>query len=373
MSSTDLDSSTDLATVGFLDTTESSLVFEPDPNFFNTATLLSLLGSFSAELEGEVGDLVGSIDSLEGTVAVENGVFTTDITFPEGALQETIDVPAGLRGLADLGAITSGVLNINDGIVNGSITTGDTVLGLDNFDFAATASALVGQFVTGIEGTFTFADGIFAVDAGTPFGAVTGTVGFAGGALTLDLLTPAGAIAGTVDFADDAVVPFDIPVGTGTVTGSVDFNQGFISVPLFTGFTATVPLEELSGSLSVDDGLATLNLETSFGTFPVEFEFGSLASSTAFDTLTNFSGSATVTDGVIDASLTTPFGPVAASVDLVDLANRGADFFEQVSGTIGIAAGEATALLETPLGIIDDVVDLSGVAGFFSTPVAGLF
>ncbi|HEY9735981.1 MAG TPA: hypothetical protein V6D06_06850, partial [Trichocoleus sp.] len=307
MSSTDLDSSTDLATVGFLDTTESSLVFEPDPNFFNTATLLSLLGSFSAELEGEVGDLVGSIDSLEGTVAVENGVFTTDITFPEGALQETIDVPAGLRGLADLGAITSGVLNINDGIVNGSITTGETVLGLESLDFAATASALVEQFLTGLEGTFTFADGIFAVDAGTPFGAVTGTVGFAGGALTLDLLTPAGAIAGTVDFPDDAVIPFDFPVLMGTLPGAVDFNRGYV----FAGpvrFFPPVPLEELSGSIFVDDGLATLDLQTPLGILPVEFEFGSLASSTVFDTLTNFSGSATVTDGVIDASLTTPFG-----------------------------------------------------------------
>lgn len=374
MSSTDLETPSNSTPLTLLDPSDSSLSFEPNLDFLSANTLLSLLGGFDPELQTEVEDFVGSLDQAEGEITVTNGVVTSDLSFADGTtLQGTLDTPTALLDLANLAANSNGSLSLNTGFLTGELTSGETTVSLENFDLATTAGSLVEDFLTSLEGTFAFADGIFTVDAPTPFGPITGSVGFATGALTLDLLTPAGAIAGAVDFGDDAVIPFDVPLGTGLVTGLVDFNQGLVSIPLFPGYEATVPLEALAGNVTVEDGIATLNLDTSFGTYPIAFEFGPLASEAVSDFVNDFSGSATVTNGVFEGSLETPLGPLSATVDLVALANQAADFAQQVSGSVSVAAGSATALLDTPLGLIDQVIDLTNVDSLLSTPLIDLF
>lgn len=375
MSSTTLESPIELASLGLFNFDLSSLTFEPNPEFFDTNTLLSLLGAFSLELATQVEGFTGSIEDVTGDVTIENGIVTSDLSTSEGPLlQGSFDVPTAFLFLADLADATDGTLSFSGGLVAGTLTTGETVLNLESFDFATSAGSLVSDLLLGLEGSFSFADGVFDIDASTPFGAITGAVGFARGALTLDLLTPAGAIAGAVDFADDAIVPFQIPIGTGLAAGEVNFNTGIVAIPILPGFDAEVPLEALSGDIVIDDGIATLNLATSFGTFPVSVEFGPIASAAVTDFLTDFSGSATVTDGVIDANLTTPFGPISTSVDLGALAEEAAAFASQVSGSLVVSAGSAVANLVTPLGeIVDQVIDFSGLDDLFTTPIAGLF
>ncbi|HEY9879768.1 MAG TPA: hypothetical protein V6D29_15015 [Leptolyngbyaceae cyanobacterium] len=346
---------------------DSSLTFDPNLDFFTSDTLLDILGVFSLDLQTEVEDFLGSLDQAEGEITIDSGIVTSNLSFEDGTvLQGTFDAPAAFLDLAELAASSNGSLVLEGGLVTGELTTGETTLTVDNFDFADAVGSLVGDWLNALEGTFSFDDGVLPIDAATPFGAITGTVGFAGGALTLDLLTPAGAIAGSIDFADDAVIPFDIVSGTGTVTGVVDFNQGVVAIPLLPGFDATVPLEELSGDVTLDDGVATLALDTSFGTFPVVVEFGPMASEAVTDFLRDASGTATVTNGVFEGSLDTSLGLFTATVDLVDLATQAADFAQQVSGSISIADGSATVLLETPLGDVNQIIDLTSTDNLLS-------
>ncbi|HEY9878545.1 MAG TPA: hypothetical protein V6D29_08820 [Leptolyngbyaceae cyanobacterium] len=373
MSSTNVGSASSTPS-SILNPGDSSLILDPNLEFLSGNTLLSLLGGFSSDLQVEVENFIDSLDEAEGEISIDSGIITTNLSFQDGtAVQGTVDTPTAFLNLAELAASSNGTLTLEGGLVTGELTTEESTLTLDNFDFAAATGSLVGGWLNALEGTFAFDDGVLPINAATPFGAITGTVGFAKGALTLDLLTPAGAIAGSVDFDDDAVIPFDIGLGTGSVTGAVDFNQGVVAIPLFPGFSATVPLEELEGSVTLDDGVATLALETNFGTFPVAVEFGQMASEMVSDFLTDVSGSVTVTNGVLEGVLDTSFGPFSTTVNLVDLANQAASFAQQVSGSISVAGGSATALLDTPLGVIDQVIDLTNTDSLLSTPLVNLF
>ncbi|MBD0336323.1 MAG: hypothetical protein ICV62_12600 [Cyanobacteria bacterium Co-bin13] len=299
------------------------------------------------------------------------------MAFPEGQVQETVDVPAEFRYLAELGAATNGAFSFSEGLISGTITTGDTGVDLESVDFITPFSELIEDVLYGLEGTFEFSGGAIALDTNTPFGAITGSVGFAQGALTLDLLTPFGAIAGSIDFTDETLIPFAVDVATGlgipvSLPGVVDFNQGILGLSLFGLNDIVLPLESFSGTVTVDDGVAAFSIATPFGSVPLEVEFGPLASEAAVEFVRDLSGSGTITNGVIDSFIETPFGSFESTVDLVDLANRAADFAQQTSGSIAIADGLATTLLDTPAGPVSEVVDLSSAAQYLSTPLAGL-
>jgi hypothetical protein len=381
-------SSTDLATLetaapdlldapAFPDLMGGRLFFDPNTDFLNTYSLLGLLGGFSPQLAGEVESFLNSADEWVGQITIDQGLITADVAFPEGSVQGTVDLPAELRQLAALGAATNGTVSFGEGLISGTITSGDSSISLDSFDFLTPFSELVTDFFTGLEGTFEFSGGAIALDTPTPFGPISGSIGFAQGALTLDLLTPFGAIAGAVDFTEAAVIPFDVPINTGLGTpilipGVVDFDLGILGFSLFAPNDIALPLENFSGTVTVADGLANFEVATPFGTVPISVEFGPMASEAAIEFVRDLSGSVTITNGVVDSVVETPFGLLESSLDLVALANQGADFFQQTSGSIAVADGFATTLLDTPVGSVNEVVELSSVGQFLNTPLAGL-
>ncbi|MBD2260050.1 hypothetical protein [Pseudanabaena sp. FACHB-2040] len=364
--------------LGLSDLVETRLSFDPSVEFLNTYSLLGLLNGFSPELAGQAESFLNSTDEWIGQITVDQGIVTADVTFPEGKVQESVDVPAEFRQLAELGAATNGAISFGEGLVSGTIISGDSSVSLDGVDFVTPFSELVGDFFTGLEGTFEFANGAIALGTSTPFGSITGSVGFGEGALTLDLLTPFGAIASAVDFPGEALIPFTVDVSTGLGTpvslpGVVDFNQGVLELSLFSTNDVVLPLENFSGTVTLAEGVAAFDVVTPLGNIPLSVEFGPLASEAAVEFVRDLSGSATITNGVIDSVVETPFGPLESRLDLVDLASRAADFAQQTSGSISIADGFATTLLETPAGLVSEVTELSSASDFLNTPLAGLF
>ncbi|MEO1069821.1 MAG: hypothetical protein AAFW95_11980, partial [Cyanobacteria bacterium J06638_6] len=246
------------------------------------------------------------------------------------------------------------------------------------FDLSAAASILVLDAINAIDATVPFTNGVFALDLATALGPVSGTLDVAGGDLNVDLVTPFGQLVADIDFNDGAVLPFSAPVPlVGSIDGVVDFNSGNIVAPLGPLGNAVIPLSSLSGTLTLLDGVASL--ETSVPLTPglgvpvaTDIELGPMASEYAAELVQDLNGSGTLTDGVLDASIGTPLGLFETVFDVVEFTSQGADFFAGIDGVIDVGSGVATAVLTTPLGDINDSFDLATLAPALETPIAEL-
>jgi hypothetical protein len=163
----------------------------------------------------------------------------------------------------------------------------------------------------------------------------------------------------------------------GSLDGIVDFSSGNIIAPLGPLGDAVIPLSSLSGTLTLLDGVASL--ETSVPLTPglsvpvaTDIELGPMASEYAAELVQDLDGTGTLTDGVLDASISTPLGFFETVFDVVEFTTQGADFFAGIDGVIDVGSGIATAALTTPLGDINDSFDLATLVPALETPIAEL-
>jgi hypothetical protein len=376
MSSTDLSSlliSPDTLSLG-----DANLEVVPDDAFLSSNSLLTILAAFDPSFADLVASFATSLPEATGQVLITDGLLDVNLLLADGTtLAGSFDAPTTLQGFADLAAVSNGTVTLTGGILEVALTTDDQGVAVEGFDLAAVTSALVLDAINATDATVPFTNGAFTLDFETALGPVSGLVDVAGGDLNIDLSTPFGQIAADIDFGPEAVVPFSVPVPfLGTINGVVNFDSGTITAPL--GFLGdfTVPIAALSGSLSLVDGVASLNTTVPFaGTnVPVatDIALGPLASEYVAGFIQDLTATATLTDGVLDASVASPLGLFETVFDVVAFTNQGANFFAGIDGVIDLGGGIATAAITTPLGDINDSFDLATLAPILETPLATL-
>jgi hypothetical protein len=351
----------------------------PDDAFFSSNSVLSLLAAVDPSFADLVADLAGALPDATGQVTITEGLFDVNLSLADGTtLIGTFDAPATLQTYADLAAVSNGTVTLSGGILEAAIAADGQTATLPAFDLSTAASTLVLDVINAIDTTVPFTNGAFALDLPTALGPISGTLDVAGGDLNIDVVTPLGQLVADVDFNDDAVFPFSAPVPMlGNIDGVVDFNSGNIVAPLGPLGNAVIPLSSLSGTLTLLDGIASL--ETSVPLTPglgvpvsTDIELGPMASEYAAELVQDLNGSGTLTDGVLDASIGTPLGLFETVFDVVEFTTQGADFFAGIDGLIEVGSGIATAALTTPLGEINDSFDLATLAPALETPIAEL-
>ncbi|MGB3310609.1 MAG: hypothetical protein WBG32_18725 [Nodosilinea sp.] len=374
MSFTDLSPNQD-----FFNEEEAVVEFTPDGAFLSSSSVLSLLMAFDPSFAGLVADFANDLPNATGQVIVADGLFEANLLLADGtALTGSFDAPATLRTYANLAAVSNGTLTLSGGILAAAIATDGQTASWPAFDLSAATSALVLDTINAIDATVPFTNGAFALDLATALGPISGTIDVAGGDLNLDLVTPFGQLVADIGFEADAIFPFTTPVpGLGDVNGAVDFNSGNIVASLGPFGDLSVPISALNGSLTLADGLASLNATLPIGlglSLPVatDIEIGPLASEYIAEFVQDLEGTGTLTNGILDATIASSFGLFDTTFDVVAFTNQGADFFAGVDGVIDVGGGIATALLTTPLGDISDSFALATVTPALETPVAEL-
>jgi hypothetical protein len=351
----------------------------PDDAFFSSNSVLSLLAAVDPSFADLVADVAGALPDATGQVTVTEGLFDVNLALADGTtLIGTFDAPATLQTYADLAAVSNGTVTLSGGILEAAIATDGQTATLPAFDLSAAASTLVLDVINAIDATVPFTNGVFAFDLATALGPISGTIDVAGGDLNVDVVTPLGQLVADIDFNDGAVFPFSAPIPMlGSLDGVVDFNSGNIIAPLGPLGDAVIPLSSLSGTLTLLDGVASL--ETSVPLTPglsvpvtTDIELGPMASEYAAELVQDLNGSGTLTDGVLDASIGTPLGLFETVFDVVEFTTQGADFFAGIDGVIDVGSGIATAALTTPLGDINDSFDLATLVPALETPIAEL-
>ncbi|MBD2233893.1 hypothetical protein [Phormidium tenue] len=353
----------------FFNEEEAIVEFTPNEAFFSSTSVLTLLAAFDPGFADLVSDFASALPDATGQISVEDGLFDANLLLADGtALTGTFDAPTTLRGFADLAAVSDGTFTLDGGILEAAIATDDQTATVLGFDLSAAAGTFVLDAINAIDDTVPFANGAFTLDSATALGPISGTVDVAGGDLNLDLATPFGQLVADIDFQDDAVVPFAaaLPL-VGDINGAVDLNSGNIVASLGAFGDLSVPLSAVTGSLTLADGLASLDASVPIGSglsLPVatDFAIGPLASEYVAEFVQDLNGTGTLTDGVLDAAIEGPLGLFETTFDVVAFTNQGADFFAGIDGVIDVSGGIATTSLITPLGDINDSLDLATIA-----------
>ena len=362
----------------FFNEEEAVVEFTPNESFFSSNSVLTLLAAFDPSFADLVAAFASALPDATGQISVEDGRFDANLRLADGTtLTGTFDAPTTLRGFADLAAVSNGTVTLNGGMLEAAIATDGQTAVLPGFDLTAAVSTLVLDTINAIDDTVPFANGAFTLDLATALGPIGGTVDVAGGDLNLDLATPFGQLVADIDFEDDAVFPFSasLPL-VGDINGVVDFNSGNIVAPLGVFGDLSIPLSAVTGSLTLADGLASLDASVPIGSglsLPIatDLAIGPLASEYVAEFVQDLDGTGTLTDGVLDAAIESSLGLFETTFDVVAFTNQGADFFAGIDGVIDVSGGIATASLTTPLGAIDDSFDLATVAPALEAPVTG--
>lgn len=157
----------------------------------------SSLTSASAGVATSLVDTIESLDEIQGTITLANGVLDSTIATPFGSLAGTVNVIELANNFLGTLNQVSGTLNLANGIASGSLDLGNENF-VGSFNFAQLISNFVGNWITALDGTVAFQNGQIAIDLPTSLGTVAGTIDFGSGQLVADITTPFGAI----DFAN---------------------------------------------------------------------------------------------------------------------------------------------------------------------------
>ncbi|MBM0741351.1 hypothetical protein JOY44_06915 [Phormidium sp. CLA17] len=320
---------------------------------------ISLLGSSSnlltpstvGALDASLVDIVNSLDEIQGTVTLANGVLVSTVSTPFGSLAETVNVTEQANNfLVTLNQI-DGTLDLANGIASGNLDLGNEDF-VGSFNFAQLVSSFVGEQFTTSNGTVAFKDGQIAIDLPTSLGDVEGTISFSSGQLVTDLTTPFGDVDFAIDFPENAQYTF--PVGASEAM--LDLNAGTIAVDVFTqipGAEVVVPLAALSGAVDFADGIALATVVTPIGDLSFDFNVAGEVTEELAEFLTDVSGTLDIANGSLISDITSPAGAFAGTFNLSQLI---ADFIPQIpqySATASFANGVVVAEGSTPYGDFD--------------------
>ncbi|MGI0495454.1 hypothetical protein ACN4EG_27065 [Alkalinema pantanalense CENA528] len=308
---------------------------------------------------GKAQAFLSNLKSASGTLTLgENGVVTGTLTSPTGELfNDTLDL-AKLAGDLTSGLTTlNGTLSLDQGIATTDLTyDGGKLTGILNF--SDLISSTIVNLVNSLEGTVPFADGKVEVNTPTLVGPITGTIDFGRGAFVTDLQTPFGDLDLTIDFGDDAKIPVEV----GGISGVVDLDQGVVSLGSG-GFLGNlkIPLTAFSGDFTFSQGNITLDIPTPFGDLTTSFATGAIVADKVKDALQG-TGTIVFTNGVAAIDVTGALGTIKTSLDLPKLVSDAASFLAQSQGTVNFNQGIVTTTLTTPTGPFSATYDLNTIA-----------
>ncbi|MGF1457760.1 MAG: hypothetical protein ACFBSG_01900 [Leptolyngbyaceae cyanobacterium] len=336
---------------------ESDATFGVDPNFefFDNTSLLDLVTDISPVAATFLLDeVVAPLETATGELTIEAGVIEGTLAISDDeSLSFSLDGPALLSEAGTLLETATGALTLADGIVDATLTLDTEIYEVNQFDLATFAAEGLGFLITAIDTSIPIVDGAFLIDIDTALGDVTGSIDVAGGSLDLDLVTPAGEIDFSVPFSPEAQYEFAIPLFGASIDATVNLFTGNIEVPVF-GMDIAVPLESLSGELGLDEGIATLTLDSDFGPIATSFDVAELVDDWVIDTLTGLTVDAALLSGQLDVFATSPTDDFAATVDVLSLADQAIATLSQTDGALTLADESISGVItveDTPLDI----------------------
>ncbi|MEM9161949.1 MAG: hypothetical protein AAGC54_02630 [Cyanobacteria bacterium P01_F01_bin.4] len=331
------------------------------------ASPLDVIELFSPDLAEEVEEIAVSLDGLQGSLEVTEGTVTGSLSDPATGQAVTVDAfdfIALVNDLFDQANDASGEATLAGGIFSGDVTLGgETTSG--SFDVGTFLEDTLSSFVAGLEVEIPFQNGVFDVDASTVLGDFVGTIDFAGGDLDLDLLTPFGQLVTSFDFPDNAIINLD--------PGVVDFNEGFVEVPLLSGTPPlSIALDALSGVLGLGGEIATLTIDTSVGPVSAGFAIDPLIGELLEFIDEDVTGEFAFGEGEASALLDTPFGVFEGTLPIVETVELALNLLSQSEGTLSLGEGTVSLGLEGDL-TVDTELAATGITDFLSSPLSDFF
>ncbi|MGD1943006.1 MAG: hypothetical protein ACFB0G_17040 [Leptolyngbyaceae cyanobacterium] len=353
---------------------DALLSIVPDSDFFDTTSVLELVSTVSEEAEAFLLDGLETLETAVGEISINAGVFDGILTTATDTFSAIFDGPEFLTEAIEFLADTTGTLSLVDGIVNATLQVENELFEVIDFDLATFAADGFSVLLSSVDTALPIENGALLIDVETELGPISGIIDVANGALDVDLDTPIGALDFTTDFGPEAVYTFEVPTALGSIDATLNLDTGNLEVPLFIGSPIIVPLSSLSGDLTLDDGTATLAIDSQFGPISTSFEVDELVSNLVIDTLTGLSIDAALTpDGLLDVLATSGTEIFETTVDLADLGAQAVSLLEQTSGDIRLNEGLISGILsvgEDSFEIAETVADL---ATLLTNPIGDLF
>ncbi|NEQ43684.1 MAG: hypothetical protein F6K00_09060 [Leptolyngbya sp. SIOISBB] len=356
-----------------VDAIDVDIDFMPDAGFFDNS-FSELLAAISPEAEALLLDGVDTLIDTTGELAIAAGVLEGTVSTPEdGPLPILFDAPAALTELGDLLTDASGSLSLVDGFVNAVLELDDDQYEIIEFDLATFAADGLSFLISEAETVLPIVNGTVLVSEETPLGLVEGAISFGGGSLDVDIETPAGAFDLVIPFSPDTQFAFAVPTPLGPVDANVDFFTGIIAVPFLPGLDIEVPLDSLSGELELDDGTASLTLDTLLGPIETNFEVDALVSDTVVDFLTGVTFDAQLLSGQLDILATSGEEAIATAFDLVDLNNQVIEFVAETNGDLSLDSGLLSGFISVGTDTLDIEQSVDDLLDLLAVPLSELF
>ncbi|MEB3179539.1 MAG: hypothetical protein VKL59_10965 [Nostocaceae cyanobacterium] len=301
-------------------------------------------------------DLVSDTRRVGGTLSFADGVVTSNLTTRQGPVQGTFNFVELGNSFARSLETLDGTLTVANGVLNGSVVTPLGSFQPANLNIADVAGTFAGLYLRQLNGTVPFNNGQIDVNLATPQGNIAGTVNFAGGRLTTNLTTPFGVIQGSSAFGEDAKIPFSF----NRIPGIVDFSTGQISADVLPGLIGgeiSIPFSSLGGNITFNNGVAEIKVPTQLGELSTSFDFASFADDNITKGLQG-NGSVSFNRGVVNLDVTGPLGRVEGSFNVPEIVRNYVTSLQSVQGTVTFDNGVVNSNLNTPWGGVVNSLNL---------------
>ena len=351
-----------------------SLVGEPlllmgslEDGFQRNTTLLDIINFISADAGEFVTAGLAELETATGTLAITNGVVDASLTLATGELLaiESFDTVSFLQEEVNPFLETSsGTLTLNDGLANGVLTTNAQEFSVTNFDFATIAADALSSLLASIDTTIPMDNGVLYISADTALGPIQSAIDITGGDLDVAITSFAGDYSFSVDFPEMSQFFFDLPAPF--EDAAVNLNSGnletSIPLPVLPAIEIKVPLSSVSGTASLADGVADLNISLQLANVDLPeinatINLADTVREATVDFLTGLSGNLSLDQGQLNMALNNSDGSslFVADLDLLALNSELITFAQQTNGAIELADG----LFSGQITVADNVLPVN--------------
>lgn len=351
-----------------------SLVGEPlllmgslEDGFQRNTTLLDIINFISADAGEFVTAGLAELETATGTLAITNGVVDASLTLATGELLaiESFDTVSFLQEEVNPFLETSsGTLTLNDGLANGVLTTNAQEFSVTNFDFATIAADALSSLIASIDTTIPMDNGVLYISADTALGPIQSAIDITGGDLDVAITSFAGDYSFSVDFPEMSQFFFDLPAPF--EDAAVNLNSGnletSIPLPVLPAIEIKVPLSSVSGTASLADGVADLNISLQLANVDLPeinatINLADTVREATVDFLTGLSGNLSLDQGQLNMALNNSDGSslFVADLDLLALNSELITFAQQTNGAIELADG----LFSGQITVADNVLPVN--------------
>ena len=340
---------------------EADLMFTPDPDFFNTTSILDIVGGISPTVEALLLSGLDEAASATGEFTITSGAITGSLTTStQDIFPISFDASGFLESLRPTLSSASATVSLTEGIVNATYEFGDLAGEVVEFNLASFAAGGLQTLITWIDTSVPIENGALQIGIDTFLGPINGSIDFTGGDLDIALDTFLGDFDFSFDFdSDDQVVVGDIGFPLGDIV--INFDTGNVEL----GAVPPIPLSSLSSDISLQDGIATISVSTPIGTFEPSFDLGELVNDVVFDTLTGLGVEASLLDGQFELLATRDSEQFQTSINLPEQLDDLVATVDQINGGFslgaGVLSGELSIGQDNVFAISETVENIGGL------------